>query len=102
MAARCADQASRRVRLQPPLALAPIPDAVLGTEHPAPTLAVQNREVAHREPKGSRLHAAVATLVHQQAIASLGVREWIHSHAESIARRLARVQGPCLTGCRIR
>jgi len=102
MAARCTDQPSRWVCLQPSLALSPVPDAVLRTEHPAPSLAVEDREVAHREPEGSGLKAAVATLVDEQAIARLGVREGIDSHVESIARRLARVQGLSLCGCRIR
>jgi len=85
MAARCAHQASRWVRLQPPLALAPVPDAVLGSEHPSPPFAVEDRKVADREPEGSGLKAAVATLVDQQAIARLGVGKRIDSHAESIA-----------------
>src|SRR5713101_9596973 len=87
MAARCAHEASRWVCLQPPLALAPVPDAVLGSEHPSPPFAVEDRKVADREPEGSGLKAAVATLVDQQAIAGLGVCKRIDSHAESIARR---------------
>ena len=102
MPARCADKASRRVRLQPALAFSAVPDAVLGTEHPAPPLAVEHSEVADREPKGSRLHAAVAALVDQQAIARLGVSKGIDSHPESIALWIARVQGSRLSGCRIR
>ena len=102
MAARRADEASRWVGLQPALAFAPVPDAVLWAEHPSPPLAVQDRQVADREPEGSGLKAAVATLVDQQAIARLGVGKRIDSHGESIAGRLARVQGPYLSGCRIR
>src|SRR6266850_8244307 len=53
MTARRADQAPRRVRLQPPLVLAAIPDAVFRAEHPASTLAVQDRQITHREPERS-------------------------------------------------
>jgi hypothetical protein len=102
MSARCTHETSRWVCLQPALTLSAIPDAVLGTEHPAPSFAVQDRKVADRESERSGLEAAVAALVDQQAIARLGVCERIDSHGESIARRLARVQGPSLTGCRIR
>jgi hypothetical protein len=86
MAARCAHEPSWRVSLQPSLALSPVPDAVLGTKHPASPFAVEDREVADREPKGSSLHAAVATLVDEQPIARLGVCKRIDSHVESIAR----------------
>lgn len=102
MAARSTDQSSRRVCLQPPLALSAVPDAVLGTEHPAPSLAVQDSEVADREPKSAGLKAAIATLVDQQAIARLGVGKRIDSHPESIALWVARVQGSRLSRCRIR
>ncbi len=98
MAARCADEASRWVCLQPSLALSPVPDAVFGTEHPSPPLAVEDREVAHRKPEGSRLKAAVATLVDQQPIARLGVGKRIDSHTQSIARS----QVAHSAGCRIR
>jgi hypothetical protein len=71
--------------LQPALALSSVPDAVLGTEHPSAPLAVEDREVADREPKSTGLQAAVATLVDQQAIARLSVSERIDSHRGSIA-----------------
>lgn len=102
MAARRADEASRRVGLKPALALSPVPDAILGTKHPAPPLAVEDRKVADREPEGSGLEAAVAALVDQQPVARLGVSERIDSHWESIAPRPARVQGGHRSGCRIR
>jgi hypothetical protein len=88
--------------LQPAFALSAIPDAILGTEHPAPSFAVQDREVANREPESSGLKAAVPALVDKQPIASLGIGKRIDSHVESIARRPARVQGPRLSRCRIR
>src|SRR5216683_1468890 len=98
MAARCAHEASRWVGLQPSLALAPVPDAVLGTEHPTAPFAVEDRKVANREPEGSGLKAAVATLVDQQAISGFGISERIHSHRESIARSWVGHSA----GCRIR
>ncbi len=98
MAARCAHEASRWVCLQPAFALSPVPDAILGTEHPAPPFAVKDREVADREPESSGLEAAVATLVDQQAIARLGVGKRIDSHKQSIAG--SRVGHSA--GCRIR
>ena len=104
MSARCANQASRRVGLQPALALSSVPDAVLGTEHPSAPFAIEDREVADREPKGTGLQAAVAALVDQQAIARLGVSERIDSHGESIAGlpTLVGRREPKSTGCRIR
>jgi hypothetical protein len=84
MAARCAHEASRWVGLQPSLALSPIPDTVLRAKHPSPPFAVEDGEVANREPEGSGLEAAVATLVDQQAIARLGVSKRIDSHGESL------------------
>ena len=55
--ARRADQSPRRIRLQPPLVLPSVPDAVLGSEHPAATFAVQHGKVSHREPERARLQA---------------------------------------------
>jgi hypothetical protein len=102
MAARCAHETARRVCLQPSFAFATVPNAVLGTEHPSPPFTIQDREVADRKPEGSSLKAAVAALVDQQAIARLGVGKGIDGHVESIARRLARLQGSRPAGCRIR
>ena len=98
MAARRADEAARWVCLQPALALSPVPDAILWAEHPSPPLAVQDRKVTDREPEGSSLKAAVATLVDQQAIPGLGISERIHGHRESIARSWVGHSA----GCRIR
>ena len=95
MTTRRADQPARRVSLQPALALAAVPDAILGTEHPSPSLAVKNCEVAHRQPEGPRLQAAAATLLDQRAIANLGICERIDGHAESIACESARGIGTC-------
>jgi hypothetical protein len=98
MAARCAHETSRWICLQPSLALSPVPDAVLRTKHPSPPFAVQDREVADREPESSGLQAAIATLVDQQAIARLCVGKRIDSHKQSIARS----RGAHSAGCRIR
>ncbi len=85
MAARRADQAPRRIGLQPTLPLSPVPDAVLGAHHPAASLAVQDRQVAHRDAEGPCLEGADAALLDQVAVMQLRFGEWIDSHAESIA-----------------
>jgi hypothetical protein len=85
MTARCAHEPARRVRLQPALALSPIPDPILRAEHPSPALAVENRKVTYGKSERSGLEPAVAALLDQHAIAGLGIREWIDGHAESIA-----------------
>ena len=53
MAARGADQAARRVGLQPALVFTAVPDAIFGPEHPAPALAVEDRKIADGEPERS-------------------------------------------------
>lgn len=87
MAARRADEAARRVRLQPPLVLSPVPDAVFRPEHPAAAFAVEDREVSNREPERPRQKGAGAPLLDQELVADLSFRERIDCHAESIARR---------------
>ena len=54
MSARRADEAARRVGLQPALVFTPVPDAVFGPEHPTPALAVKDREIPYGEPERSR------------------------------------------------
>ncbi len=93
MAARGAHEPARRVRLQPSLSLAPIPDPIFRTEHPAATLAVEHRKVAHRKPKRARLQRSGAALFDQQSIPRLSFRKWIDGHAEKVADSM---------GCRIR
>ena len=90
MAARPANKPARRVSLQPALALASVPDAILRSEHPSSTLTVEDREVADRQPKCSRLQSAVATFLDQHAVASFGLGKWINSHAQSIPRSAPR------------
>src|SRR5260370_35312091 len=85
MPARRAHKAAGRVRLQPPLAFSAIPDAVLGSEHPSPTFAIEHCEVAHREPERARLQTAVAAFLDKEPIASFGVGKRIDGHAQSIA-----------------
>jgi len=80
--------------LQPALALTSIPDAVLGSEHPSPTFAVEHGKIANREPEGARLQTAVPTLLDQAPISSLCIRERVDSHGGSIARRVERI-GRC-------
>lgn len=85
--ARWADQPAGRIGLQPALALATVPNAVLGPEHPASALAVQHRQIAHREPEGPGFQAPTTALHDQVAVARLGLGERIDSHAQSIARQ---------------
>jgi hypothetical protein len=97
MTARWADEPSGRIGLQPAFALAAVPDAVLRTQHPPPALTVQDGQVAYRQPECSRLEAPHTALLDQVAIASLGVSERVHGHAQSIAR-----DGPYRLGRRLR
>src|SRR5216683_3148184 len=84
MAARGAHEPARWIRLQPALPLAAIPDAVLRAEHPSTPFAIEDGQIAHREPERASLKTAVATLVDQLAIVRLGVRERIDCHAQSL------------------
>ena len=86
MPARRTHEPAWRVRLQPPLAFSAVPDTVLGSEHPSPTFAIEHCEVAHREPKSSCLKIAVTTLLDENPVSSLGIRERIDSHGESMGR----------------
>jgi len=86
VAARRANETSWWIGLQPPLALAPVPDAVLGAHHPAASLAIENCQVAHRDAEGPRLQGSDAALLDQVPITELGFGEWIDSHPQSIAR----------------
>ena len=71
--------------MQPALALAPVPDAVFGAEHPPPALAVQDCEVANGDPEGSRLKAPHTAFLDQVPVTQLGFRERVDGHLESIA-----------------
>jgi hypothetical protein len=63
MAAQRANKPARRVRLQPPFVLAPVPDPVLGSQHPPPPLAVEHGKVANRNPKSARLQVARTSFI---------------------------------------
>jgi hypothetical protein len=78
-------QTTRRVGLQPALAFAAVPDAILGAEHPTPPLAIKDRQVSYRQPERSGLQTAGAALLDEGAIAELGISERIDCHVESIA-----------------
>ena len=93
MAARGAHQPARRVRLKPALSLAPVPDPVLWTEHPAPTFAVEHSEVAHRKAEGARLQRSRAAFFDQVPVPRLSFGKWVDGHAEKVADSM---------GCRIR
>ena len=83
--ARGADKASRGIGLQPAFVLPPVPDSVLRPEHPAPPLAVEDREVAHRDPERPGLHVAGSALVDEVPVSDLRFREWIDRHAGEYA-----------------
>lgn len=85
MPARTAHEAARGVRLEPALVLAPVPDPVLGPEHPAPPFAVQHGKIAHRNAKGARLQRAGSPLFDEIAITGLGFCERIDRHVGIIA-----------------
>lgn len=81
VAARRANEAARRIGLQPALVFAPVPDPVLGPEHPPAALAVEHREVAYSDPERARLHVAGAPFLEQIPVSDLRFGEWIDSHA---------------------
>jgi len=58
MAARRTDETTRGIGLQPALILSSVPDAILGSEHPASPFAVEHREVADGKPESSSLQSA--------------------------------------------
>ena len=81
-----ADQPPRRIRLQPSLVLSPVPDPILGSEHPAPALVVEHREIAYGDPERTRLQVADAPFFDQELVATLCFGEWIYRHrSESMA-----------------
>jgi len=78
--ARRTYESARRVRLQPSLVLAPVPDAILRSKHPSPALAVEDREIAHRDAKRTRLQVADAPFLDQELVTDLCFSEWIDGH----------------------
>jgi hypothetical protein len=90
MSARCAHEPARRVRLQPALALSPVPDPILWAEHPSPALAVENSKVTHGKSEGSGLEPPVAALLDQDAIAGLCIRKGVDRHAKSMSNPAGR------------
>ena len=85
MPARPTHEPPRRICLQPALVLAPVPNPVLGSQHPSPPLAVENRKVADRNPKRTRLQIACAALVGEEFVFVLCVGKWIDSHRADYA-----------------
>jgi hypothetical protein len=81
MSARRTNQPARGVGLQPPLVLAPVPDPIFWSKHPAPAFAVQHCEIAHRDPKGARLKVSNASLFDEKLVTDLRFCERIDSHA---------------------
>jgi len=84
MSTRRTHQASRRVGLQPTFVLPPVPDSIFRSEHPTPPLAVQHREVAHRDPVRSRLQVAGAPLLDEELVSDLSFGKRVDCHAESM------------------
>ena len=84
MPTRGTHEPPRRIRLQPPLVLAPVPDSVLRPQHPSPSFAVQHREVAHRDAERSSQQVADAPFLDQELKADLCFGKRIDSHAESM------------------
>ena len=82
--ARWAHQPTRRIRLQPPLILSPVPDAVFGPEHPSPPLAVEHAEVPDRDAKRPRLKVSDSTFLDEELVADFCLRERIDGHAQSM------------------
>ncbi len=80
-----ADQTAGRIRLQPPLVLAPVPHSIFRTEHPPMALAVEHGEVAHGQPERARRQTAVPALVHQRSISDLCLGEGVDGHGLTVA-----------------
>jgi hypothetical protein len=80
VSARRAHQPARRIGLEPALVLTPIPDPILRTEHPSPSLVVEDGEVAHRDSERTRLQVADAPLLNEVFVANLGFAERIDRH----------------------
>ena len=89
MSARRTHEAARRIGLQPALVLAPVPDAVLRSEHPSPAFAIEHREVADGDAIPARLEVSGAPLLDQELVSDLCFREWIDRHAGEYAAREA-------------
>ena len=80
MTARRTHEPARRIRLQPSLVLAPVPDPVLGSEHPSPSFAVQNGQVANRDSKSAWRQVAHAALLDEEFESDLCLGEGIDGH----------------------
>src|SRR5450759_506179 len=86
VAAGRADEAPRRIRLEPALIFSTVPDAVFRSQHPAAPLAVEHGKVSDRQPVRAGWQPARAPLADEKLVAGLGLGERIDCHAESIAR----------------
>jgi hypothetical protein len=80
MATRRTDEPAGRIRLEPSLVLAAVPDTVLGPEHPPPALAVEHSKIAHRDAKRTWLQVADAAFLDQELVTDLCFSEWIDGH----------------------
>ena len=78
--ARWTDEPARRIRLEPSLVLAPVPDSVFGPERPSPALAVEHGKVAHGDAKRACLQVADAAFFNEELVTDLCFGEWIDGH----------------------
>jgi hypothetical protein len=81
-----AHEPARGISLQPAFMLAAVPDSIFRSQHPPMALAVEDCEIANREPERTRLQTAGAPLRDQRSISRLGLGEWVDRHRDSIAR----------------
>ena len=84
MPARRTHQTPRRIGLQPPFVLPPVPDSVLRSKHPSPSFAVEHREIAHRHAVRSSLQVADAPFLGQELVTDLCFGKRVDGHAESM------------------
>jgi hypothetical protein len=84
VAAALADEAARRLRLTPAVAVPSIPDTVLRTQRPFPAFAVDDTELADGRAERTRVKSAAPSVTEQLPVPHLCLAEGIDSHRASI------------------
>ena len=84
MAAALADQAPGRFGGQPAVALAAVPVAVLGAQHPLPALTIENAQFTDRGSEGARVVGPARARVPELGVTRLGARKGVQRHRASI------------------
>ena len=84
VAASRAHHPPRRLVLDPAVTVAPVPQAVSGSENPLPALRVAYPEVADGGTEGTDIHASVSPPVREILIEDLGPAEGINRHYRQI------------------